>query len=135
MRGSARMHAMFNRVFATLAIGLLPVLAACVPGEALPSTCGEPAVTITATLSGDHLDPTNLDACRDQHVTLKVASELSGDFHLHGYDDQVPETEISKGETLTLEFDAVRSGQFPIELHPADGSDEFEIGTFTVHEP
>jgi hypothetical protein len=63
-----------------------------------------------------------------------VTVQADGIFHLHGYDEEAPETEVHSGDTLTLEFDAV-SGQYPIELHSLDDSEEVTIGTLTVHEP
>ncbi len=79
------------------------------------------------------MEPANLNVCSGQHVTLVVAVEAEGIFHLHGYDEEAPETEVHPGDTLTLEFDAV-AGQFPIELHTLDDSGEVTIGSLTVHE-
>ncbi len=56
-------------------------------------------------------------------------------LHLHGYDDQVPATEVRAGQETVFAFDAVRSGQFPIALHTTDGPAEIDVGTLTVHEP
>ena len=36
------------------------------------------------------------------------------------------------GQTLELEFEASRAGQFEIELHPADAPDGVAVGIFTV---
>jgi hypothetical protein len=108
------------------------VVAACVPAEALPSTCGDEAVTLRTTLADGTLDPANLDVCSGQHITLVVTVQQEGIFHLHGYDEEAPETEVHPGATLTLDFAAV-PGQFPIELHSLDDSDEITIGTLTVH--
>ena len=55
--------------------------------------------------------------CRDREVTLVVTSEVDGILHIHGYDVEVPATEVTAGEVTELAFTARRSGQFPIELH------------------
>ena len=60
--------------------------------------------------------------------------EVDGVFHIHGLDDVVPATPVIAGEHVTLEFTADRSGQFPIELHPADDPTGVSLGIFTVYE-
>jgi hypothetical protein len=111
------------------------IIAGCVAQQTLPPTCHDPAVTLHATLSDEHLEPTILEACRGQQVTMSVVIERNGIFHLHGYDDQTSATEVRAGQTLNLTFEAVRSGQFPIALHTTDGPAEAFIGTFIVYEP
>jgi hypothetical protein len=120
-------------VLATAAL-LAVLLTACVGNAGLPETCHDPSVSFTATLS-ERLEPANLDACRGQAVTITFAIERDGVLHLHGYDDQVPATVVRAGQETVFEFDAVRSGQFPIALHTADGPEELTVGTLTVHEP
>jgi len=111
------------------------VAAACVPGTTLPDDCSDAAVTRSVTLSGETLDPSTIEVCRDQSVTIELTAETDADVHFHGYDDQVPEQGVTAGETVTLTFDANQAGQFPIEIHPADGSEEVEAGTLVVNEP
>jgi hypothetical protein len=111
------------------------ILVACVPQVVLPATCNDPSVMLHATLVDERLEPATLEVCRDQRVTLMVDAQRDGVFHLHGYDDQAAATEVRAGQTLTLEFNAVRSGQFPIALHTTDGPAEATIGTLIVHEP
>ena len=130
MRPAPRIVSLLAALIALSIVGLT----ACVPAEQLPSSCNDPSVAISATLSADRLDPASIDVCRNQHVTVTVASQADGELHFHGYDDQVPEKEIAAGDSVTVKFDAVRSGQFPIELHPEDGSDEVQVGTLVVHE-
>jgi len=124
----------YRRSLVALA-GLALATAACVPGDSPSVSCSDPEVTIATTLANDQLDPANLDACRDQHVVINVTVEQDGTLHLHGFPEQVDEEEVTAGTPLTIEFDAVRSGQFPIELHAAGGADEVEVGTLTVREP
>ncbi len=117
------------------AVLLAALLTACVGDAGLPSTCHDPSVSFTATLSDEHLEPASFNACRGQDVTITFTIERDGVLHLHGYDDQVPATEVRAGQETVFEFDAVRSGQFPIALHTTDGPAEVIVGALTVHEP
>ena len=109
------------------------VLVGCVT-ENRPATCNADATTIELTLSATALEPNDPAACRDQHVTMVVASEVDGVFHIHGLDEVVPATPVVAGEEVTLEFTADRSGQFPIELHPADDPAGIVLGILTIHD-
>ena len=125
---------MNRRLLAALA-GLL-ILAACVEDTGPDAeACAAPTTEIQLALSADALDPNDPAVCRDQEVTLTIEPEVNGVFHIHGYDEQVPATEVRAGEPIALDFTAARSGQFPIEFHPADDPAGLEIGVFTVHEP
>jgi hypothetical protein len=117
------------------AVLLTALLTACVGDAGLPPTCHDPEVSFAATLRDEHLDPASFDACRGQAVTISFTVERDGVLHLHGYDDQVPATEVRAGDETIFEFDAVRSGQFPIALHTTDGPAEVTVGDLTVHEP
>lgn len=123
------------RLTALLACVLAIPLAACVPATTLPDDCSDPAVSRDVTLSGETLDPATIEVCRGQQVTIELTAETDAEVHFHGYDDQVPEQGVSAGQTLSLTFDASQPGNFPIEIHPADGSDEVEAGTLVVNEP
>ena len=122
-----------KRMILTLC-ALAALTTACVD-QGRPATCGEPSVTIQLQLSADALTPSDPAVCRGQDVTLVVASKVDGIIHIHGYDATVPATEVSADEELRLTFQADRSGQFPIELHPADDPQGVGVGVFTVHEP
>lgn len=124
-----------NRRFAAALAGLL-IMAACVEDTGPdPEACAAPTVEIQLSLSADALDPNDPAVCRDQEVTLVIEPELDGVFHIHGYDAEVPATEVRAGVPIALEFTAARSGQFPIEVHPSDDPAGIEVGVFTVHEP
>jgi hypothetical protein len=124
-----------NRRFAAALAGLL-ILTACVEDTGPdPAACAAPTVEIQLSLSADALDPNDPAVCRDQAVTLVIQPELDGVFHIHGYDAEVPATEVRAGEPIALEFTAGRTGQFPIEVHPSDDPVGVEVGIFTVHEP
>ena len=114
-------------------IASLLLVAACASGGA--DACAEASVTVEATVTADALEPNALSVCKGQDVTLALQSETDGEFHLHGYDEQVPETSLTAGQTTTITFTADAAGQFIIELHPAAGEDEVEIGVLTVNEP
>ena len=122
----------------TMTLALLGIVLAaasgCVPGTR-SADCDEPTATIELELSATTLTPDDPAACKDQELTVEVASEVDGFLHIHGYDEEVPAAEVSAGETLTLTFTAIRSGQFPIELHPADDPTGIGVGLLTVHEP
>jgi hypothetical protein len=115
------------------AIALLAV--ACVDSAGLPADCVDPSVSREATVTANAMAPRALEVCRAQAVTLTIDSEVDGVFHIHGYDDEVSATTINAGEELRLEFEATRSGQFVIDLHPADDPTGVSIGILTVHEP
>jgi hypothetical protein len=117
---------------------LLPLLIAiaitgCVD-ENRPEDCDDAAKTIELAVSATTLEPTDPAACRDQLVTLQVTSDVDAVIHIHGLDALVPATTISAGEETVLEFTAEISGQFRIELHPADDPRGVSVGVFTVHE-
>ena len=120
----------YRRLVAILAVGLLA--ASCVPGD---PACAGSSVTLEVTVTDTAMDPAALTACRDQEVSLDIASETDGVFHIHGYDEQVPATSLEPGEVTTLEFTADRPGQFIIELHDHSGGESTDIGVFTVNEP
>jgi methionine-rich copper-binding protein CopC len=135
LAAAAGLAARVRRRRAVALVAVAVVLTACV-SEARPSTCGDAAVTIEMTLTAATLTPDDPAVCRDQDVTLIVASQVDGVLHVHGYDEALPATSVAAGEELTLAFTADRSGQFPIELHPADDPGQaVELGILTVDEP
>ena len=110
------------------------VVVGCVPGTELPDTCDDASVSIAATLVEERLEPATLEVCRGQQVTIDLSVERDAVFHLHGYDEELPALEVRAGEDVTLEFEASRAGQFPIEIHTTDGPAEAQVGTLVVHE-
>ena len=126
--GRARIAAMVR--LSTLAVILGVTTAGCLGGAG----CDLPT-RVELTLSPDGLEPADPAVCRDQTVTLVVASEVDGVIHIHGYDERVPATTVRAGEVPELEFPSPRSGQFPLELQAAEDSAGRSVGIFTVHEP
>jgi hypothetical protein len=112
---------------------LVVTLVGCV-SDGRPGACDADELTIEMTVTATALEPDDPAACGDQAVTLVIDSEVDGIFHIHGLDAVLPATPISAGETLTLQFDATTSGQFPVELHPADDPQGVTIGILTIHE-
>ena len=119
------------RGLSLIAAGLL-ILAGCTPSDA---ACAAESVTLEATVTDEVMDPSALAVCRGQEVTLELHSQTDGVFHLHGYDEQVPATSLTPGQTTALVFTAEVAGQFIIELHAHSGQGEAEIGILTVNEP
>ncbi len=118
-----------------LALAVVVGLSACVDGSGPDaSACAAPSVELDLRLTADGLTPAP-SVCRDQEVTLRIASEVDGIFHIHGYDHAVSASEVAAGDTLELTFTADTAGQFPIELHPADDPEGVAVAVFTVHEP
>lgn len=118
-----------DHVALVVALGLL---AGCTGGTA---ACSSPSVTVEATVMADAMDPSAIAVCRGQEVTFEVHSQTDGVFHVHGFDDQVPATSLTPGETTTLVFTADLAGQFIIELHDHAGASSADIGVLTVNEP
>jgi hypothetical protein len=120
------------RTFAALLATLLvTVLAGCIEDSA----CASLPTRIELAVAADGLTPADPATCRGEDVTLVVTAEVDGILHIHGYDAEVPATEIAAGEVTELEFTASRSGQFPIELHTDENAAGASVGIFTVHEP
>jgi hypothetical protein len=130
--GGAQVRVAVRWLFAGV---LATMLGACV-SESRPdaSACAAPATVLDLRLTASELAPAP-SVCRGQEVTLRIASEVDGVFHIHAYEQAVSATEVVAGETLELTFTADTAGQFPIELHPADDPTGVSIAIFTVHEP
>jgi hypothetical protein len=122
-----------DRMHRILLVGFaLAALTGCIGGGT--ANCSADAMTLDLTLTAASLSPDDPRACRDQQVTLRIDADVDGLLHIHGYDDQVPATEVAAGEETVLEFTAVRSGQYPIEFHPADDPEGVGVGILTVDE-
>ena len=123
------------RTGTAITLAAIALLAAACVDVQLPIDCHEPAVTREVSVTAGAMTPSALEVCLDQQVTLVVDPDTDGVFHIHGYDQVVPATTIEVGVERRLQFVAGRSGQFPIELHPADDATGVSIGILTVHEP
>ena len=121
-----------SRWLAAACVVAVLALVGCVGGGA---DCAELPGRIELTLTSGTLEPSDPAVCRGQEVTLVVTAEADGIVHIHGYDAEVPATEVTAGEPVEIAFTAARSGQFPIEFHPAEDSRGESVGIFTVHEP
>ena len=56
-------------------------------------------------------------------VTLNVAADGDGSFHLHGYDIEI---DVGAGGTSVMQFTANATGDFPITFHPDGVASEEE---------
>ena len=108
-------------------------LTGCVDADR-PETCEAGAVTIEITVGADGMEPNPTEMCTGQEVTLTLRPEVDGVFHIHGLDAHVPATTIAEGEPMNLTFTPDRSGQYPVELHPADDPRGIAIGIVTIYE-
>lgn len=122
------------RVVSLVAMAAALFIAGCV-SENRPSSCAAPAITIELALDADGLTPSDPSVCAGQEVTLQISPEVDGVFHIHGQDENISATEVADGEDLELTFTPDRSGQYPIEFHPADDPQGVAIGIFTVYDP
>lgn len=112
------------------------LLAACITDNRPDAdVCSAPEIEVALTVRPDDLVPPNPSVCRGQDVTLVMSAQVDGVIHVHGYDSEVPATELSNGEELSLTFEASRSGQYPIELHRLNSPQGINVGILTVHEP
>ena len=110
-----------------LAVAGFLVLAGCASSS---GPCGPAALSLEATVTADAMDPSALEACKGQDVTITVSSEIDAELHLHGYDI---EEELTSGATTDITFTADVAGQFIVELHTDTG--EVEVAVLTVREP
>ena len=130
------MHPRSRRLIPSAALALIVGITGCVENAGPDGElCAEPAITVEVTLTADAMDPAGISVCRHQDVTLVIESDVEGVIHVHGYDDQIPATQLEADGETRLAFNADRSGQFPMELHPQDDPQGIEVGVFTVHEP
>lgn len=134
VHGVIQMRSLDPRRTAGVALSAILLLgtAACVRQSDLPSDCDASQVERPATLTDAGLDPDAIDVCKGQTVTLTITAQVAGTLHLHGYDAELPETELHAGTVAHVDFTASRAGQFPLELHA--GAEETEIAILTVHE-
>lgn len=130
-------HRNRNSIALRVIVAFLAVaLAGCVEDSGPDAeACAEPSITIGLSLTATAMNPADPSVCRDQEVTLVIESGVAGVIHIHGYDEQVPATQLEAGDETRLVFTASRSGQFPVELHPQEDPTGVEVGVFTVHEP
>lgn len=68
---------------------------------------------------------TTLKATEGDEIIFSVASDISEELHLHGYDKHV---DLEKGKTVQLKFTADKTGRFPFELE----EDKIELGALEV---
>jgi plastocyanin len=79
------------------------------------------------------MDPVTIRVKQGDMVTLKIDTDESGEFHLHGYDI---EQQIEENKVSDFYFVADATGRFRITLHPIgqDGHNEEETEGHHGHE-
>jgi hypothetical protein len=70
--------------------------------------------------------PTVIKVHQGDDVILHLTSDAADELHLHGYDLHA---KTRPGETVTLQFNATRTGRFGYELHHANA----ELGALEVY--
>ena len=63
---------------------------------------------------------------RDDHVTLRILSDVADKVHVHGYDLH---GSVGPDRPLTLRFVAARTGRFAVELHHSD----LQLGVLEIY--
>ncbi len=122
-------------LFAKSAAAALLLLGSLLAACSTPmNDCDAPTLGFDLTITAREMEPSDLATCVGNEITITVTADEHGVFHLHGYDEEAPATELSAGVSETIIFTAVRSGQFIIEFHAGDG-EEVELGVLTVNEP
>jgi heme/copper-type cytochrome/quinol oxidase subunit 2 len=103
-----------NRTRIYVVVGVLVAFAA-VGGYIIfshPATTGRPR-TIDVTVNGTNkMTPSNLTANENDMVTINIASDTTGEVHLHGYDIHF---DTVAGQVVSHTFKADKTGQFEIE--------------------
>ena len=97
-------------VFPLLAVALLVSQGSC--GDGSDPTIRTFDLTLASEAKGDQYE--KLRVIHNDLVILHVMSEEEGTLHLHGYDLEIP---LEPDVTSTLEFKAVATGKFDLEMH------------------
>ncbi len=76
------------------------------------------------------LTPNMVTVTQGDQVTMKVATDETGEFHISGYEI---ENDMEVGKPLEFSFTADKAGRYNFELHPkaADGEEHAEEETAT----
>jgi hypothetical protein len=123
------------RAAALSLVALAGALAACIASSGPdPSACGAPTFSAEVRLTERGLEPSGISVCRGQRVVISIEAAIDGVLHVQGYDEEIPLLELQAGDRDRIAFEAVRSGQFPIELHSNAAPAGESVGILTVHE-
>jgi FtsP/CotA-like multicopper oxidase with cupredoxin domain len=76
--------------------------------------------------SGRRISEPVITVQQGDEVRLRITSDVTDEFHLHGYDLRVP---VSPGRSAMLRFTAKITGRFPYELHKSG----LELGALEVY--
>jgi plastocyanin len=73
-----------------------------------------------------NLSDEDLKVTQGDTVTMTIASDEHGRFHLHGYDHEIS---VGPGESAEFTFDATATGRFNFTFHHSEEGDEIDHGT------
>jgi len=107
------------RVLLTTMVAASAILADACGGSA------PEAVEIPVNVTGEAMDPGTIRVKQGDMVTLKIDTEESGEFHLHGYDI---EQDVDENEVGNLYFVADATGRFRITFHHKGEDEEGDHG-------
>ena len=107
------------RVLLTTMVAASAILTAACGGSA------PEAVEIPVNVTGEAMDPGTIRVKQGDMVTLKIDTEESGEFHLHGYDI---EQDVDENEVGNLYFVADATGRFRITFHHKGEDEEGDHG-------
>ena len=103
-----------------LAAAVVVIAAACGGGDAEPRSF-EVTLERGRVVSGE----TAFVVQRGAQVTLDVASDMAGVFHVHGYDLRA---RVEAGGAGRIAFEADATGRFTIAMHPSGPMEGMEHG-------
>jgi hypothetical protein len=112
---------------------VMSVLSAC--NSAPSGLCDTTSLSLEVRVTAGAMEPSTMNMCQGQDVTLTLHSEVPGIFHVHGFEEWLPPVAVEAGQSLTLEFTPEVPGQYLVHLHDQQSGGETEIGLFAVYEP
>lgn len=93
-------------------------------GDTKATTGAPPQTVLGISFANGRMTPETIRVKRGDQVTLNLASDRPGSFHIHGYD---LEQEVVMGETTPFQFLANATGRFQVNFHQAAGSESVPV--------
>lgn len=120
-----------HRPFIGLAV-VVWVLSAC--SSAPSGLCDTTRLSLEVTVTSGAMEPSTMNMCQGQDVTLTLHSDVPGIFHVHGFEEWLAPIAVEAGQSQTLQFTPEVPGQYLVHLHDQISGGETEIGVFAVYE-